>query len=69
MLIATPAWGADNSTKRERNLIRQGNELYAQGKYHEALENYEKALVLNPSSYYDLYNKACALVKLASDDN
>lgn len=69
MLIATPAWGADNSTKRERNLIRQGNELYSQGKYHEALENYEKALVLNPSSYYALYNKACALVKLASDDN
>ena len=69
MLIATPAWGADNSTKRERNLIRQGNELYGQGKYHEALENFEKALVLNPSSYYALYNKACALVKLASDDN
>ena len=68
-LTASPAWAADNSTKRERNLVREGNELYAQGNYHEALAKYELALALNPSSPYALYNKACALVQLASDDN
>ena len=68
-LTASPAWAADNSTKRERNFVREGNELYAQGNYHEALAKYELALALNPTSPYALYNKACALIQLASDDN
>lgn len=68
-LMASPAWAADNSTKRERNLVREGNELFNQGNFHGALEKYEMALTINPSSPFALYNKACALIQLASDDN
>lgn len=57
------------STKSERNLVVEGNRLYAEEKYHEALECYEKALAVNPAYQYALYNKALALTQLASDDN
>lgn len=57
------------STKTERNLIVEGNGLYADSNFHAALENYEKALALNPSSVYALYDKAVTLAQLASDDN
>ena len=67
-LIAS-ATSDDKSTKAERNMICHGNELYNDSNYHAALENYEKSLALNPSSQYALYNKALALLQLASDDN
>ncbi|MDO4320758.1 MAG: tetratricopeptide repeat protein, partial [Bacteroidales bacterium] len=70
-LAAPHAFAADRSgeTKAERNLIKEGNSLYGEGKYHEALERYERALVLNAESTVALYNKAVTLVQLAGDDN
>ncbi len=59
----------DNSTKAERNLIREGNEIYNDSNYHAALENYEKAIALNAASQYALYNKAVTLTELVSDNN
>ncbi|MDE6793852.1 MAG: hypothetical protein K2J63_00935, partial [Muribaculaceae bacterium] len=36
---------ADNeSTKRERNAITEGNKLYKEGRYRAALRKYEEAL-------------------------
>ncbi len=57
------------STKTERNLIVEGTSLYADSNFHAALENYENALALNPTSVYALYDKAATLAQLASDDN
>jgi len=71
-LVASPAsFAADRSgeTKAERNLIKEGNALFGEGKFHEALERYERALTLNAESTVALYNKAVTLVQLASDDN
>lgn len=68
-LSASAADVPPGSTKAERNLIVQGNEQFNDSNFHAALELYERALALNPSSAYALYNKATALVKLASDDN
>ncbi len=65
-----PAYAAgDGSTKAMRNLVVEGNRLYAEENYHGALEKYEQALALDPTYQYALYNKAVALVQLASDDN
>lgn len=59
----------EGSTKAERNLVRKGNSMFNDSNYHAALEQYEQALALNPMSVYALYNKAAALIQLASDDN
>ncbi|MDE6301314.1 MAG: tetratricopeptide repeat protein [Muribaculaceae bacterium] len=67
--LSMSAADTQSSTKTERNLVVEGNKLYAEEKYHEALECYEKALAVNPSYQYALYNKALALTQLASDDN
>jgi tetratricopeptide (TPR) repeat protein len=63
------ATNAPESTKAERNFIREGNAKFNTGNYHEALGLYEKALSANPASLTAEYNKAVALTKLASDDN
>lgn len=69
-IVACPAFAAETkSTKAERNTVRRGVELYDKGNYHEALREFEKALQINPQSQYALYDKALALVNLASDDN
>lgn len=57
------------STKAVRNLVVEGNKLFRDDKFHEALEKYEAALALDPTYRYALYNKAVALVQLATDDN
>lgn len=57
------------STKTVRNLVVEGNRLFNQDKFHEALEKYEAALALDPAYRYAIYNKAVALVQLATDDN
>ena len=57
------------SYKAERNAIRQGNKLFENEKYHEALEAYDKAIAVNGSSIRGKYNKAVALLQLQSDDN
>ena len=59
----------EKSTKAERNFIRSGNKAMESEKYHEALEDYERALDVNPLSLRANYNKARALLELSSDDN
>ncbi|MDE6120662.1 MAG: tetratricopeptide repeat protein, partial [Muribaculaceae bacterium] len=57
------------SYKAERNAIRKGNSLFNEKKYHEALEEYEKALDVNAGSIRGRYNKAVTLLELQSEDN
>lgn len=59
----------DGSTKTMRNLVVEGNKLFKEENYHAALENYEKALAIDPTYQYAMYDKAVALVQLATDDN
>lgn len=66
----SPLYAAnDGSKKAERNLVTEGNRLFKEDKFHEALEKYDEALALNPTYQYAMYNKAVALVQLATDDN
>lgn len=60
---------APESTKAERNYIKEGNERFKAGNYHEALALYEKAITANTSSEAASFNKAVTLLHLASDDN
>ncbi len=55
-------------SKAERNTIRQGNEYFEKGNYAKALEAYETALRLNTTSQVATYNKALALLNMASED-
>lgn len=57
------------SYKDERNAIRRGNKLFKEEKYHQALEEYERALDINEGSIRARFNKAVALLELQSDDN
>ncbi len=57
------------SYKAERNALRRGNALFKDDKFHEALEQYQKAIDINGSSIRGRYNKAVALLQLQSDDN
>jgi len=59
----------DGSKKVERNLVVEGNRLFNEDKFHEALEKYDEALALNPTYQYAMFNKAVTLVQLATDDN
>ncbi len=69
-LIITPSIMANNSAtmKKERNLISQGNERYAEGNYKEAVESYRKALTVNPLSLPAEFNLASALINLPDKD-
>lgn len=67
--VAVQAADASGATKRERLLIKEGNSLFDNKKYHEAMQRYEDAITLNPLSTVAQYNKAVTLVQLASDDN
>lgn len=57
------------SYKAERNAIRKGNSYFKEGKFHQALEEYNRALAVNSGSVRGRYNKAVALLQLQSDDN
>lgn len=59
-------WAADvsdNSTKKERNYIRQGNEQYTESHYRDAEVLYKKALEINPTSEIAQFNLASSLMK------
>ncbi|MDE6160142.1 MAG: tetratricopeptide repeat protein, partial [Muribaculaceae bacterium] len=71
-VLGCQAVGAQNSamatTKAERNAVKHGNEYFEEGNFAKALENYEVALQLNPASQIATYNKALALLNMATDD-
>ncbi|MDH7599738.1 MAG: tetratricopeptide repeat protein [Sedimentisphaerales bacterium] len=47
-----------------RSLIRSGNSLYGQGKFDQALTEYDKALAADPGLYAAMFNKANAYYRL-----
>lgn len=69
-LAIVPSLIADNyvNTKKERNLISQGNECYVEGKYKDAVNFYRKALEVNPLSIPAEFNLASALTNLPEKD-
>lgn len=54
----------DMTTRKERNFIKRGNELYNERQYEQALECYEYALVENALSEAAQYNRALAMYQL-----
>lgn len=62
---ATQAY-AEESTKQERNLIKEGNKLFNEGNYAKALKLYNEALKETPNSEAAKFNSATALAKLSS---
>lgn len=53
----------------DRDLIRQGNRLYAQHKYPDAEIAYRKAVAQNGNNSRALYNLGCALQKQHRDSD
>lgn len=51
----------------DRQLVRQGNRLFAQGKYAEAEVSYRKAIGEQPANGVAHYNLGCALQKQQKD--
>ncbi len=56
------------STKRERNAIKEGNQLYADKRYADAEISYKKALEENPENTAAQFNLASAYLKQRGDD-
>ena len=57
------------STKKERNHITKGNKLYEEGKYKDALKQYQEALEENPSSVVGRYNLGLSEIRIGSNPN
>lgn len=53
----------DTSTKKERNLIREGNQYYNEQNFAEAEKLYRKALEENANSELAAYNLATSLIR------
>ena len=53
----------DNSTRKERNYIREGNSLYKEKRYADAEVAYRKALEENAMSDIAMYNLAASLIR------
>lgn len=58
-----------NSTKAERNLIKEGNKAFEEGKFLEAIAIYDQALTENPQSDVAVYNSGVAYSKISNEDN
>lgn len=56
------------STKRERNSIKEGNKLYEQQRYAEAEVAYKKALEENPNNATAQFNLASSYLKQRGED-
>ena len=56
------------STKRERNAIKEGNELYGKQRYAEAEISYKKALEENPENTAAQFNLASSYLKQRGED-
>ena len=57
-----------SSTKRERNAIKEGNELYGKQRYAEAEISYKKALEENPENTAAQFNLASSYLKQRGED-
>lgn len=55
------------STRKERNNIKEGNSLYNNGKYRAAYIKYQQALKENPSSAVARYNLGLSQIRLGSN--
>ena len=60
---------SQESTRKERNFIYEGNQFYNNKQYKNAIESYNMALQENPSSEQALYNRALSMIQLGSDGN
>lgn len=60
---------SESASKKERNFIVAGNEAYKEANYNKAVENYRKALTLNPSSETAQFNLASALMCTAKNSD
>ena len=49
---------------KARDLIREGNRLYQDGQYQDAIKKYDEALELEPDGVTVLWNRACAAESL-----
>lgn len=61
--------GYPESTKKERNHISKGNKLYEEGKFKEALKQYQDALDENPASVVGRYNLGLSEIRIGSNNN
>src|SRR5207302_6863704 len=52
----------------EKQFFRNGTDFFDQGNYASAIKYYDKALILNSTDIYALYNKALALDNLGRLD-
>ncbi len=70
LLIAIPtkSLADESTTKKERNFIKHGNELYEKKQYAEAAEEYRNALNENMTSEVATFNLAAALVNMSPED-
>ena len=57
------------STKKERNHITKGNKLYEEGKYRDAMKQYQEALDENPGSVVGKYNLGLSEIRIGSNPN
>ena len=57
------------STKKERNHITKGNKYYEEGKFKEALKQYQDAIDENPSSVVGRYNLGLSEIRIGSNPN
>ena len=72
LLSYLPCKAADDvpvSTKKERNLISKGNKYYEEGKYKDAMTQYQAALEENPSSVIGKYNLGLSEILVGSNPN
>ena len=64
---ALPALAQNESTRKERNNITEGNKLYNDGRYRQAYLKYLEALKENPSSAVARYNLGLSQIRLGSN--
>lgn len=55
------------SNRKERNCITEGNKLYNDGRYRAAMQKYQEALKMNPSSAVGRYNLGLSQIRLGSN--
>ncbi|MCM1985177.1 tetratricopeptide repeat protein [Lyngbya confervoides] len=58
---------ASSSTNTVSDLVKQADQLYVQGQFAQAIEQYSQALNLYPENAYALYNRANAWRRMKKD--